>query len=509
MTGENRRGDEETLRSEAAPARRLGKTVARGAAYSGTAQGLKVLISMALMVVVARILTPSDYGVIAMTAPISGFILIFQNLGLNQALIQSREISDEQVNALFFYNLAASAAVAIVFVMLSPLVGMFYGDPRPAYVMAASGATVLVTGSALQHSALLSRHMRYKALSFVDVMSTAATFLFTLAFAIWLRNYWSLWLGAFVGAVVTALLLWRIDRWRPRRRIAWRSARHLVTFGANLTGFNLLNFLARNLDNVLIAKFWGPDVLGLYERSYKLMMFPLQNINSPLSRIMLPALARVQDEPDRYRRIYCLAVRSIAFACIPGIIAAAICSDRLVPFLLGEQWASAGPIFFWLCLAAITQPISNATGWLFVSTGRTNEMFRWSLFATPLTIAGFAIGLPWGATGVAAAYFAVQVICVPVLYRWSTRNSPVRALDLYGAALSPLLGGALAWLVDHGIKAHVGFLPRLCLVFLSAYLFSAAFQALTRGGRLALREFANLMRSAFLGQPSSSRDRGA
>ncbi|EHJ58161.1 lipopolysaccharide biosynthesis protein [Novosphingobium pentaromativorans] len=476
--------------------RQFRKVAARGAAYSGLAQGLKILLSMASVIVVARLLAPTDFGVIAMTTPITGFILIFQNLGLNQAVVQARTISEEQTNALFFYNLAASAAIALIFLAISPLVGLFYGDPRPAYITAASALTVLLTGTTLQHTALLNRAMRFRALSFVDITTAAASLLFTIGFALWLRNFWALWLGAFCGTVVNALLVWRIDRWRPSRRIVWGSARNMVKFGANLTGFNFMNFIRKNIDNVLIAKMWGSSALGLYDRSYKLMMFPLEKVNSPLARVMLPALARVQDEPGRYRRMFLLAIQTLSIFSVPGIMAVAMCSDLVIPLLFGARWTDASPIFFWLSLAAVTQPVSNATGWLFISSGRTKEMFHWGLYSTPVTIAAFLIGLPWGPVGVAKAYFLSQAVTVPVLYYWCTRDTPVSARDLYAAIVPTLLGGILAWGVVNLARGELSTIPLLATAFACSYGFSIAVQGATKKGRAALVEMTRLLSAA-------------
>jgi len=466
----------------------LGHTAARGAAYSGMAQILKILILMASTVAAARLLPPADFGVIAMTEPVTGFILIFQNLGLNEALVQARHLTSDQINTMFFYNIAASIIIALILILISPLVGLFYHDIRPEYVTAASAVTLLVTGSTLQHTALINRHMRYRALAVIDVAVAATNLAATICFALWLHSYWSLWLGSLSGAVVNAILVWRIDHWRPSRRIMWRETRDFLKFGANLTGFNLLNYISRNLDSVLIAKFWGAVSLGLYNRSYKLMLFPIQSINAPLSRVMLPILAKLQDEPERYRRTFVLAIRAIALASVPGVMAAAMCSQRIVPFLLGHQWANASPIFFWLSLAAITQPVSNATGWLFISTGRTGALFRWTLISMPIMIASFAAGLPWGARGVAEAYFISQALRIPILYRWSTRDNPVHAGDLYAALLPTLAGGGIAWLIVAKIGERLPTGGLLIVALLAAYAFSTAAQAATQGGRFALAE---------------------
>jgi PST family polysaccharide transporter len=239
------------------------------------------------------------------------------------------------------------------------------------------------------------------------------------------------------------------------------------------------------------------------------MMFPIQSINAPLARVMLPVLARLQDEPERYRTTYLLALRAIALCSVPGVMAAAMCSDRLVPFLLGRQWADASPIFFWLSLAAITQPISNTTGWLFISSGRTGELFRWSLISMPITVAGFAAGLPWGARGVAEAYFITQAVRIPILYRWCTRNSPVRMVDLYSALIPTLAGGGVAWLIVAMVSHNLQTVPLFLLALVSSYVSSVAAQAVTPGGRLALNQTRRLLISSFFAKKTGKATLGA
>lgn len=470
----------------------FGRRAARGAVYSAAAQGARIGFTILSTIVVARLLTPADYGVIAMAAPITGFILLFQNLGFNHALIQSPNLAQGQVNALFWINIVASVAIALVILAIAPLAGLFYDDARPAQIMAASAITVLITGSALQHKALLNRDMRYRDLSIIDVANSATTFLATVGLALALRSYWALWLGGFLGAVASAVMAWRLDRWRPSLKVEWTGVRALVSFGANITGFNLLNFAARNLDNVLIARFWGAGPLGLYDRCYKLMMFPLQNINGPASRIVLPILARLRDEPQRYRRSFLLTLQALSLVTVPGVVAAATCSDRLVPFLLGANWSGASPIFFWLSLAAVTQPTSSAIGWLFISSNRSKAMMHWGLVASPVTVASFVIGLPGGAEGVAAAYFVGQILLIPFLYAWASRGTPVRGRDLYAATAPTLVAGLVTWLIVRQVS-HTLALPLLfpLAVALAFGLSLAAFSA-TKGGREFLKVAAGL-----------------
>jgi PST family polysaccharide transporter len=461
----------------------MGRKALGGAAYTGAAQAVTVTLSILSTIVVARILSPSDYGVIAMAAPVTNFILLFQNLGLGQAVIQSRTISAQQLNGLFWVNVGASFAIAILFVAISPLVGWFYGDPRAGYVVAASAITVVIGGTVLQHQAILNRELRFRALSLATIAMVATTFAATVAAALWLRSYWALWLGTLAGTVVNAIILWSIGHWRPSWSFSLRGTREMLKFGAGVTGFNLFNFVSRNLDNVLIAHAWGSAAVGLYDRAYRLMMFPVQNINGPLSQVMLPILARLRDEPERFRRAFMMAAQAIQLAAVPGMAVAVASSDRLIPFLLGARWAEAGPIFFWLGLNALIQPLANSAGWLFVTSGRTGALMWWGAFSSAITAASFVIGLGWGPVGVAIAYFIGSACRTPVLYHVCVRRTAVRAADLYRLQLFSLACAVAIYFMTRFLLQHFTIVPTLCIALPLAYLLALAVQGATRSGR--------------------------
>ncbi|WP_132268355.1 lipopolysaccharide biosynthesis protein [Novosphingobium sp. PhB57] len=475
----------------------IGRRATRGMAATGVAQIVKVFTTTATTIVVARTLSPSDYGVSAMVAPLMGLIMTFQNLGFTQAVVQARELDQEHSNALFWLSVLISIFAALVMAALAPLVSSFYGDVRAGYVTAATGLTILVTGLKLQHQALLNREMRFHALSINDIVVAVATFVLTALAALILKNYWAIWLGIFLNAVVSTVMMWRACPWRPRLGASFRGVRKLVVFGANLTGFNLINFFARNLDNVIVAKAEGAEAVGLYDRSYKLMLFPLQNFNQPLSRVMLPVLGRVRDDPARYRRVYELVLRALALVSMPGILAAAMCSEQLVPFLLGERWAAASPIFFWLSLTAIVQCVPSTTGWLYISTGNTRNMMYWGMFSSTISIISFFIGVRWGAVGVACAYFTGQLATLPLQYHYATRRTPVSQRFMYLVQLPSLAGGLFAWgivamareaLVARGLPTVL----LLALAVVASYFGAVAAQACTPGGRQAMAEMLRL-----------------
>jgi len=373
--------------------------------------------------------------------------------------------------------------IALVFLAISPLVGLFYGDPRAGYVVAASAITVVIGGTVLQHLAILNRELRFKALSFATIAMVVTTFAATVAAAMWLRSYWALWLGTLAGTVVNAIIVWSITHWRPSFTVSLGGTREMLKFGAGVTGFNIFNFISRNLDNVLIAHTWGSAAVGLYDRAYKLMMFPIQNINGPVSQVMLPILSRLNQEPARFRRAFVMAAQAIQLVAIPGMVVAVASSDDLIPFLLSERSAGAAPIFFWLGLNALIQPLANSAGWLFVASGRTGALMWWGAVSSALTVLSFVIGLQWGPVGVAIAYFIGAAMRTPFLYHIAVRGTSVRAGDFYRMQLLSLASAGAIFALTRAVMIEFSIVPTLCIALPSGYLLAFALQGATKSGR--------------------------
>jgi PST family polysaccharide transporter len=221
------------------------------------------------------------------------------------------------------------------------------------------------------------------------------------------------------------------------------SVRSLLHFGGNLTGFGVVNYFARNLDNLLIGRVWGSQQLGLYAKAYQLLTLPIDQINAPITTVAIPALSRLNDSPERYRRAYLRIIEKIAVLTMPAIALLIGTADLVVRVVLGPQWTEAGHIFAALGVAALIQPITNTTGWLFISQARTPDMFRYGLVASTFIVTAIVVGLPWGAFGVAAVYALVWVtIITPMLFYWVGRKGPVRPRDFY-ITIAPAFCAAL------------------------------------------------------------------
>ena len=219
----------------------------------------------------------------------------------------------------------------------------------------------------------------------------------------------------------------------------------MVRFGGNVTGFNVVNYFARNLDDMLIGRFAGKASLGLYQKAYELMMLPLNQVNQPISRVALPALSRLVSEPARYRSAYLRILEKVLLITVPLGVFLVFTADWLVLVVLGDQWVEAGRLLAVMGLMIFTQPLANSTGWLFLSQDRAHEMFRWGLVGSSLSVLSFVVGLPWGVYGVAASYsISGLVVRTPLLLWWVGRSGPVKMVDFYRAAAPLAIAGAVA-----------------------------------------------------------------
>ena len=403
----------------------LKQKTSSGGVYTGLSQLATLLITTASMPVLARILTPDDFGLVAMVAAVMGFAQLFSDAGLSAATIQRQEISSQQVANLFWIACVIGGMLSLFVVIASPLVAHFYGDPRVTGVAALWSIGFIFSALSIQPLALLRREMRFGTIAAIDVLFVVVATLTTIVLAWQTKSYFSLVVGPLAGSLaktVSAFYARRFVLLRPRRNAG---TRQLIQFGANLTGFHALHYFARNADNILIGKFLGAVPLGIYSKAYALMMLPLRQLNLPLTAVAVPALCRLQDEPVRYRAAYVSMVEKLIICSTPLCLLCVFYSEAIISVLLGPQWTSAAPVLAILALNGLTQPLTNSVGWLFISQDRTDDLLRWGLFSAPVIVASFIVGLPFGLRGIAIAYTCTFALITPILLYVVSRKGPV------------------------------------------------------------------------------------
>ena len=477
----------------------------RGGAAAGIAQLVKLVVQFGSVIVLARMLEPEDFGLMAALSPLFAFVAMFQDLGLREALYQRDEVSDVFVDQVFYSTLWLGGLCALAVAAASPLVAWFYDEPRLFAVTLVSSISVLLSSWSGVPTALLNRRLNFGTLAVMDIVASLLGFSATLIGALAGAGYWSLVLSPLVSTIVVLAISWTRAGFRPGPRPAKLIDRSALTFGANLTGFNFLNFFARNLDNVLIGHRYGSVQLGFYDRAYKLLLFPLQTVNAPLQRVMVPLLSRMQHEPERFRRAFLRTAGQLGLLTVSGTAAVVPVSHELVALLFGERWMAVAPIFAWLGLAGLVQPINSAVSWIFIARGRTDVLLRWSAYSSLTTVASFVVGLKWGTVGLAAAYaVSGYVLRVPLYYFVVARVGPITKRDLAALQLPMLAAAAATWLtVTYVLRARLG-MGGLGLIALScacSLSYTGLCMAGVREGRAALRDSLSLLRRALPRRP--------
>lgn len=410
---------------------------ARGGAISLAAQAAKLFLGLASTVILARLLVPGDFGLIAMVAPVVGFFGIFHDLGLTMATVQREHITRAQVSALFWINVGVSAALALLVALLSPLVAAFYGDPRLEEVTLALGLFLFFSGASAQHFALLRRQMRFTRLAAIEPTALAVGIAAAVLAALWGLDYWALVVLSGAEAVTRLVMAWTLSGWWPSRPARGAGIRDMLAFGSHLTGANLVGHFVRNIDNVLMGRFWGETALGLYNRAYTLSQLPVNHISQPVSGVVIPVLCRLRNDPEQYRRYFAMALGLSASLSMPIIAFALADAELFFAVMLGERWAAAVPIFLALGPAAFLGTTHIATYWAFVSLGHTRRQLRWSLVTGATVTAAFVLGLPYGAVGMALAYSAATLaLRVPGL-AYCFHGTCLRVRDFFAALRLP------------------------------------------------------------------------
>ncbi|MGE0830833.1 MAG: lipopolysaccharide biosynthesis protein [Hyphomonadaceae bacterium] len=398
---------------------------------TGGAQLLKMLISIASAAILGRMLNPVDFGLMATAAPIIALATMIQNLGLNQALVQHPDLKTGHINALFYITMLVSGVVCALLLAAAPLIALFFHEPRLADIVRVLALVTLLSAASATPLGLLNRNLRFSKLAFAEVAAAALGLTAAAAYAAATGSYWALVLMQAVNIVLVLACATIWSGWAPGRATFDADVRKMLGFGAGFSTFNLLNFLSRNADNLLIARFNGASPLGLYDRAYKLMLAPLGQAIMPFARVLTPVLARLQDQPEAYRRHYAETTGILMAAVQPALLVTVIFSNDVIPVVLGERWIAAGPIFFWLALTGLHQVYTSTFGWLFISQGRGKDFAILGFAGAFLAISSFVVGLPGGPLGVAMAYSICDcVFRLPLNWYMTGRAGPVGYRDL-------------------------------------------------------------------------------
>jgi O-antigen/teichoic acid export membrane protein len=477
------------FREATAAPRDLKRSAVRGGSLVLIAQGVMFLLTLGATMVLARLLTPSDFGLVAMVLAVTAFAAQFRDLGLSQATIQRSTISDAQVSTLFWINVALGLALSLLTAAAAPLLARYYGDPRMIPITLTLAGTFFLSGLGVQHQALLRRRMRFGVLTTIDILSLTAGLVVAVLLAWRGAGWWALVWRQLIATAASTLGVWWACRWRPLAPRRGAGVRSMLAFGGHLSGYSVANYFARNLDRALLGRQVGSSALGLYSKAYQLILLPINMLTTPITAVALPALSRLQHDPPRYRSYYQKGIAPLVAIGMPAVVFLFVTAGDTIPLFLGRQWVGAVPIFRLLAPAAFVGTIHMTTGWVYVSLGLTRRQLEWTLFATALTVAGFFIGLHWGVRGLAAAvsiaFCGLQIPALLYCYRPTFLKIGDLLTVLWRPALAALLAGAGCWVLGMLLLKSITPLLRFALQAIGyGVLYGLVWLALPRGRQI-------------------------
>ncbi len=408
--------------------------------------GVTILVQIVLLFVqivttslLAHILSPADFGLVALAAAFTSFIIIFKDMGLSMATIQREKLTHNQVSNLFWVNIGVSFVLALIVVAISPLLAIFYENDKLTGILMVSGLSLIIGGFTVQHQALIRREMRFEVLALIDVGSRILGSTISILWAYYTKSYWSLVFMPIMSAFLYCIGVWLACNWRPSRFIRNSGTMELIHFGKNMTHYGIVNYFARNADNLILGKMAGTIQLGYYSRCYSLMLLPIGQLVAPLTGVFVSALSRLQDDEEQYNKYYSRILNILTIVSFTMVSTMFILSAEIIDVFLGVQWEDAKLIFFILCFAALWQPILSTTGWVYTSLNRTKRFVKWGYINSIGLIITFIIGSFWGAVGLAIAYsIYMWLIVIPTLL-FAYKGTPIKIVPILKEILPSLL----------------------------------------------------------------------
>jgi PST family polysaccharide transporter len=416
----------------------------RGGAAKLVGFTARAFIRLGTLMVLAHLLDPSDFGLVAMVTVVTGALEVFASGGLSDATIQRVYVSDAQISTLFWCNVAIGALLGLLCLAAAPFISAFYQEPKTALILAAVAPAFMFNATGVQHLAIMQRELRYVTLATIEVGSEIITACIAIGMALAGFGYWAVVASVITGPIVITLGAWLASGWLPGRPHAIGNVSALLRFGGTITLNNLVVYGGYNSEKVLLGRYFGPDVLGLYSKAYELINLPTRIINMAIAGVAFSSLSRLQHEPARFKDYFLKGYSLVISITLPATIACAVFADDIILITLGSKWTQAATIFRLLAPTVLVYGMINPLSWLLWAVGLQERSLQVALVLAPVVICSYLVGLPYGPNGVALAFSSAMVLWFIPHLLWCLRGTTISVHEILSVAGRVLLCAAVA-----------------------------------------------------------------
>jgi O-antigen/teichoic acid export membrane protein len=450
--------------------------VLRGVAWKTASRMLLESSKLVVGVLLARLLSPHDFGVAGMVLVFAGIVPIFSGLALGAALVQRPELTEADRSTAFWTGLGLGVVLTLAGVAVSGSVARFYGEPEVRPLFAALSLSFVLTALGMTHGQLLVRELDYRRLELRTMAGTLAGAAAGIAVALLGYGPWAIIAQQLAATAAATALLWLFSPWRPRLLFSLHSLRGLAGFGGNVSGTLVFNELNSNTDNLLIGRFLGAATLGTYAVAYNVMLVPFSRLTAPLQEVLYAAFSRVQDDSARVLAVWLRVNRLLAAVTLPALAGLVVVAPELVHVVLGDKWAGAVPVIRILAWVGAVQALQGLNASVLLARDRSATLLRFAFLSFAANLGAFVLGLRWGIVGVAAC-FAVSTTLVQPFYARVAMQAVGASFGTYLANLRGVAGATV--LMTVAVVAVHGALHSLVLtIVVGAVVYMPALRAL-------------------------------
>ena len=385
-------------------------TVKKNVTWVALSQASKVLLQLLSLTILTRLITPEQYGIMAMAMIVTNFALVFRDLGTSAAIIQRKKLTPQITSSVFWLNAVMGVIICFVIILISPYVASIFKQELLKNILSILSFSFPIASLGSVHQALLERESRFRLVALVEIVSSMFGLIVALVSAYLGAGVYSLVLQTLVTCLMSTSAYWMINTFRPRLTICKHELKDLVSFSGNLTLFNLINYFSRNMDSVIIGQKFSSVILGSYSLSYRVMLFPIQSLSLIASRSLYPIMSKKQDDLHEIKSLFFKTLTIIGSITAPMMFGLVMVRESFVNIAFGHQWGVVPELILWMAPIGFIQSLLSVTGSVLVAQGKTALQMYLGFFSSILSISAFILGAYFSIVTLTQLYLLSNII---------------------------------------------------------------------------------------------------
>lgn len=443
--------------------------VVSGVKWSGVSMGVMTAVQFVTLAVLARLLSPSDFGLMGMIMVVVGFAQAFADMGLSNAIIQRRDVPESHLSSFFWINCLTGIVLFICILLIRPLVVIYFKQPDLSNYLIFAAFIFLITPVGQIFTTLLRKELRFKTLSKIEITGSAVYSAFAIGLALAKFGVLSLIFGQLIQSLFTVIILFFVFRksWLPRLHFSIKEIKSYLSFGAFQLGERTVNYFSANIDYIIIGRFLGPSALGFYTLAYHLMIFPLSKVNPIITKVAFPVFSKIQNDNDRLRRGYCKAINYISMLSFPMLAGMLVVAPEFVRLVYGAKWEPSITVLQIFCLVGVFKSLGNPVGSILLAKGRADIGFYWNMFAVIVVSVAVIVGVKWGINGVAVAILILQPSLFFIIQPIVNRIIELKFSQYFNAIKLPFVCSVIMFVGISSLRIIIGNIDTVMLLIIS------------------------------------------